>query len=66
MGGPKENFRNRPKKSGTKKRQKVRAQKRRLVKAGLDEGVVEKMTTKETREAQKDALKKKLCVVGGK
>ncbi len=62
MGGPKENFKKRPKKSGTKKRQKVRAQKRRLVKAGLDEGVVEKMTTRETREAQKVALKKKLIV----
>ena len=62
MGGPKKKFKNRPKKSGTKKRQKLRAQKRRLVKAGLDEGVVEKMTTKEIREAQKDVLKKKLRV----
>ena len=58
MGGPKERFKNRPKKTGTKKRQKVRAQKRRLVKAGVDEGSIEKMTTREVREAQKDALKK--------
>ena len=61
MGGPKKSFRNRPKKSAAKKRQKVKSQKRKLLAGGLDEAVVEKMTNKEVREAQKDALKK-LCV----
>lgn len=59
MGGPKERFKNRPKKVGTKKRQKVRAQKRRLVKAGIDEGAVEKMTTREVRDTHKEVLGQK-------
>lgn len=59
MGGPKERFRTRPKKVGTKKRQKVRAQKRRLVKAGIDEDVVGKMTTREVRDTHKQVLNQK-------
>ncbi len=59
MGGPKESFKKRPCKKGTEKRQKVRAQKRRLVKAGVDEGLVEKMTSKEIRDKHKEVLNKK-------
>lgn len=58
MGGPKEVFKTRPKKSPAKKRQKVKAQKRRLVAGGLDEAAVEKMTNKEVREALKEVQKK--------
>ncbi len=59
MGGPKETFRSRPHKTGTKKRQKVRAQKRRLIKAGVDEGVVEGMSSKEVRDKHKEVLNQK-------
>ncbi len=59
MGGPKEKFRNRPRKSGAKRRQKVRAQQRRLVKAGVDEGVVEKMTSREVRDTHREVLNRK-------
>ena len=59
MGGPKEKFKNRPKKSGAKKRQKVSAQKRRLIKAGVDEGAIAKMTAKEVRETHKEILNHK-------
>ncbi len=58
MGGPKEVFRTRPKKSAGKKRQKVKAQKKKLLAGGLDEAVVEKMTNKEVREALKEVQKK--------
>lgn len=56
MGGPREKFRNRPRKSGAKRKQKVRAQKRRLVKAGVDESVVEKMTSREVRDTHREVL----------
>lgn len=53
MGKPRQKFRERPKKLGAKKRQKVKAQKKRLVQEGMDEAKVAKMTDKEAREGLK-------------
>ena len=49
-----ENWGQRPKKSPGARRQRVKAQKKRLVAAGLDPKKVAKLGVKETREALKD------------
>jgi len=59
MPGPRRKFRERPKKSGAKKKQRVRSQKRRIIAAGADESTLKKMTNKEVREALKTANRKK-------
>ncbi len=56
---PRKNYRTRPKKTGGKKKQRVAAQKRRLVAAGYDKVKLDKLTTVEVRELQKKAGKKK-------
>ena len=59
MGGPREKFRERPKKIGAKRKQRVSAQKGRLLAAGLEEGHVNKLTDVEVREEQKKIGRKK-------
>ena len=56
---PRKNYRSRPKKRGAKRKQRVRAQERRLVAAGYDKEKLDKMTTVEIRELLKVAAKKK-------
>ncbi len=57
MGGaPRKKFRERPKKSGAQRKVRVNAQKKRLLKAGMAEDVVAKMSATETRQAQKKVL----------
>ena len=62
MPGPRIKFRGRPKKLGAKKRTRTKAQKKRLLDAGLDKGYVGKLTEKGAREALKKVRKKKLPV----
>lgn len=59
---PRKNFRTRPKKTGAKKRQKVLAQKRRLLAVGYEKDVLDKMTTVEIRELLKQKGKQKPSV----
>jgi hypothetical protein len=59
MGKPRTKFRERPKKLGAKKNQRVKCQKRRLVAAGMDETVVKKLTDKEARLSLKTVNRKK-------
>ncbi|MFH1306007.1 MAG: hypothetical protein ABIH74_06375 [Candidatus Omnitrophota bacterium] len=56
---PRKNFRTRPKKTGARKKQKVLAQKRRLVAAGHDKDSLKKLTTPEIRNLLKKAARKK-------
>lgn len=63
---PRKNYRSRPKKDGAKKRQKVLAQKRRLVAAGCDKESLEKLSTVEIRDLLKKTAKKKLGKSGAK
>ncbi|MGB2630892.1 MAG: hypothetical protein WBD24_02925 [Candidatus Omnitrophota bacterium] len=57
---PRKNFRTRPKKSGSKKRYRIKTQKKRLVAAGLDEEYVRRLTEREIRDKlQKVSRKKK-------
>ena len=55
---PRKNFRSRPVKSGAKKKQKVNAQKRRLLGMGEDQAKVDKMTPVEARNACNATAKK--------
>ena len=59
MSVPRVKFRERPKKTGAKKNIRVKAQKKRLVAAGLDEKSVNKLTTGEIRAGLKKVAKKK-------
>ncbi len=56
---PRKNYRSRPKKTGAKKRQKVLAQKRRLVAAGCLKESLGKLSTVEIRNLLKKTAKKK-------
>jgi len=56
---PRKNYRSRPKKTGAKKRQKVLAQKRRLVSAGCVKESLAKLSTVEIRDLLKKTAKKK-------
>ena len=55
---PKERNRERPKKTGAKKRQRVKSQIRRLVVAGYDEKVLKKMNIVQVRDLIKKAARK--------
>jgi len=55
---PKLNYRSRPVKSGAKKRQKLSAQKKRLIAAGYDEETLRRKTTVEFRDLLKEIAKK--------
>ena len=58
MAGPRIKFRERPKKTGAKKKQKVNAQKRRLAAAGVKEEDIKRLATdKEVREAHKKIVR---------
>jgi len=59
MAQPRVKFGMRPKKTGAKKRQRVKTQKKRLITAGLDAAKVEKMTEKEIRQQLRKAYKRK-------
>jgi hypothetical protein len=63
MAGPRKKFRRRPKKVGAKKRQRVKAQVRRLLAAGMTEDEIKKFKTNEdVRAAHRligEMLKKK-------
>ncbi len=59
MGVPRVKFRDRPKKTGAKKKIRVKAQKKRLVAAGFDEKSVNKLTDRDIRTGLKAAVKKK-------
>ena len=66
MGGPRGKYRERPKKRGAKRKQRVSAQKRRLSAAGLEEEHINRLTDAEVREEQKKiARKKKMKVKAG-
>ena len=56
---PRKNYRTRPKKSGAKKRQRITAQKKRLLAAGIDEEAVKHMTSVAIRNKMKELAKKK-------
>ncbi len=56
---PRKNYRMRPVKHGAVKRQKILAQKRRLVAAGYDMEALRKLTTVEIRDLLKKTAKKK-------
>ena len=57
---PRKNYRTRPKKTGAKKRQRVKAQKKRLVDAGVEEARLKGLNIVEIRElAKKTARTKK-------
>jgi hypothetical protein len=56
---PRKNYRTRPKKSGAKKRQRIKSQKKRLTDAGIDAEVVRRLTDAEIREQLKRVMKKK-------
>ena len=59
MGIPRVKFREQPKKTGAKKRIRIKAQKKRLLDAGFDEKTLNKMTEKDIRTSLKKAEKKK-------
>ena len=59
MGVPRVKFRDRPKKTGAKKKIRVKSQQKRLVEAGFDENSVKKLTDKEIRTGLKKIGKKK-------
>lgn len=51
-------FTGRPKKTGARKRQRVKAQKKRLIAGGMKADVVKKLGVKQTRDACKEILRK--------
>ncbi len=55
---PRRNYRSRPQKSGAKRNQRIKTQKKRLVEAGYDEKVLNKKNVVEIRELLKEAGKK--------
>jgi TPP-dependent pyruvate/acetoin dehydrogenase alpha subunit len=56
---PRKKFRQRPKKSGAKKRQRVRSQKKRLVEAGYTEEDLKHKSISAIRDMIKDSEKRK-------
>ena len=52
-------FTYRPIKSAGKRRQRIKVQKKRLLAAGMDPGVIRRMTTKDIREALKQVACKR-------
>jgi hypothetical protein len=56
---PRKNYRERPKKTGAKKKQRVLSQKKRLVAAGCDEKDLKKKSIVEIRDLIKKAARKK-------
>jgi len=56
---PRKNYRTRPKKTGAKKKQRVRSQERKLEALGYKREKLDKMTTVEVRDLLKKAMKKK-------
>ena len=56
---PRKKFRTRPKKSGAKKKQRIKSQKKRLTAAGVDENVVSSMTEGQIRRKLMAVEKKK-------
>jgi hypothetical protein len=56
---PRKNYRQRPKKSGSKKRYRVSNQRKRLVAAGLDEEFVKHLTERQIREQLMRVSRKK-------
>lgn len=50
---PRKNYRARPKKTGAAKKQRVNAQKRKLIDSGYDADMLDKMTTVEIRDLLK-------------
>jgi len=60
MVGPRKKYRQRPKKCGAKKTQRLKSQKQRLMDAGMKEEEVHKLSTDgEIRDALKKVMKKK-------
>ncbi len=59
MAGPRRKFRERPKKTGARKTQKVNAQKKRLVGSGMPEEQIGKLTVGEIRDRLKAVGRKK-------
>lgn len=59
MGAPRKKFRERPKITGARKKQKVKAQKKRLMAAGMEEKQISKLTDKEVRQEHKKIGRKK-------
>jgi len=59
MPGPRKKYRQRPKKVGAKKKQRIKAQRKRLLAAGLEEEYVDKLTDAQVREKLKKISKKK-------
>ncbi len=59
MVKPRAKFRERPKKTGAKKRQKVLSQEKRLIDAGYDKASLDKMSTVDIRELLKKITRKK-------
>lgn len=57
MAAPRKKYKQRPKKRGAAKKNRVKTQKKRLVAAGFDEKILDKMTLSEIREALKAAAK---------
>jgi hypothetical protein len=57
---PRKKFRSRPKKRGARKRQRILSQKRRLIAAGYDKGLLDKMTIIEIRDLLKKAGRRKV------
>ena len=55
---PRKNYRTRPKKSGSKKRQRVNTQKKRLIAAGMSEEQVKHLTDAQIRDKLKKIAKK--------
>lgn len=55
---PRKNFRSRPKKRGSLRRIRVQSQKKRLIEAGYDQEVLDKMNVVEVRELLKQSKRK--------
>ena len=56
---PRKNYRQRLKKTGARKKQRLLSQKKRLIAAGVDEGEIKKMTTVDIRDRLKAVARKK-------
>ncbi|MDD4956423.1 MAG: hypothetical protein PHH49_01710 [Candidatus Omnitrophica bacterium] len=54
---PRKNYRTRPKKTGAKKRQRIKAQKKRLVASGMEEKKLKKLNVVEIRDLIKKTAK---------
>lgn len=56
---PRKNFRQRPKKSGARRKRRVESQKKKLIEAGYSRETLDNMTTSEVRELLKESARKK-------